>query len=136
MPEPGGYLYVPAGYRARRPAPLAVLLAACGAPREQTMEERHVPGLFTRSTAEMGVISTGGAHRVVTFRVNPEPANGQPAGAFCAEPPPDAPVLDAGQRAALLAAAHAKLGADALAPVLQQLLPSLRCGGCEGGGAG
>lgn len=84
--------------------PLAVLLAACGAPREETMQERHVPGLFTRSLAEMGVISTGGAHRVITFRVNPENSNKQPAGAFCAEPPPDAVEAVAARLAADLAA--------------------------------
>jgi hypothetical protein len=66
------------------------LLAACSAPREDPLSERHVPGLFTRSTAEIGVISTGAAHRVVTFRVKPTSVNEQLAGAFCAEPPPDA----------------------------------------------
>lgn len=79
-------------------------LVACGAPREATMQELHVPGLFTRNTAEMGVISTGGAHRVVTFRVNPETTNRKPAGAFCAEPPPDAVEAVASRLAAEFAA--------------------------------
>lgn len=68
----------------------AALVTACEAPREAVMEEVHVPGLFTRHTAEIGVISTGASHRVVTFRVNEEARNRQPRGAFCAEPPPDA----------------------------------------------
>lgn len=65
-------------------------LAACSTPRETVMEELHVPGLFTRHTAEMGVVATGAAYRIVTFRVKPETSNSQPAGVFCSEPPPDA----------------------------------------------
>ncbi|UFN49829.1 hypothetical protein LPC08_04065 [Roseomonas sp. OT10] len=72
-----------------------VLLSAigCSNAREEPMTELHVPGLFTRSTAEIGVISTGASYRIVTFRVNPldrGDGNSQPAGSFCAEPPPDA----------------------------------------------
>ncbi|GAA0579877.1 hypothetical protein [Caenispirillum bisanense] len=57
---------------------------ACSAPREEVLYERHVPGLFTRHTAEIGVIATSASHRTIMFRVN-----GNPKGSFCAEPPPD-----------------------------------------------
>ena len=76
----------------------------CSAPREDPMTELHVPGLFTRHTAEIGVISTGASYRVITFRVKPEKGTDQPAGAFCAEPPPDAAEAIASRLAATLEA--------------------------------
>lgn len=42
------------------------------------------------------------------------------------DPPLDAPILDATQRQALIAAAHTKYGHDAVLPILQQLLPKMR----------
>ncbi|HEY0834786.1 MAG TPA: hypothetical protein VGE72_12835 [Azospirillum sp.] len=63
-------------------------LGGCTSPREEVMVERHVPGLFTRNTAEIGVIATGASHRTLMFRINESGLN--PKGAFCAEPPPDA----------------------------------------------
>ncbi|KDQ13139.1 hypothetical protein BOTBODRAFT_188668 [Botryobasidium botryosum FD-172 SS1] len=41
------------------------------------------------------------------------------------DPPPDSPVLDASQRLALIVAAQAKYGMDIMAPVLQQIFPTL-----------
>jgi CCR4-NOT transcription complex subunit 1 len=41
--------------------------------------------------------------------------------------PSDAPVLEAPQRKALIAAAHTKYGSEIVAPMLQRILPSLRC---------
>lgn len=79
-------------------------ITGCSAPREDPMTELHVPGLFTRHTAEIGVISTGTSYRVITFRVKPEGGNAQPAGAFCAEPPPDAAEAIASRLAATLEA--------------------------------
>lgn len=43
-----------------------------------------------------------------------------------AEPPPDAPILDATQRQALIIAAQAKYGSEIVSPILQRILPSLR----------
>jgi len=40
--------------------------------------------------------------------------------------PAEAPVLDANQRQALIAAAQSKLGKEAMAPILHRLLPKLR----------
>ena len=42
------------------------------------------------------------------------------------DPPIDAPILDATQRQALIAAAHTKFGHEAVSPYLQQLLPKMR----------
>lgn len=44
-----------------------------------------------------------------------------------ADLPGDAPILDAGQRQALIMAAQAKLGAEAVASILQRIFPSIRC---------
>ena len=44
-----------------------------------------------------------------------------------AECPPDAPVLDATQRQAIMVAAHAKYGTEIVSPILQRILPNLRC---------
>ena len=43
-----------------------------------------------------------------------------------AESPPDAPILDATQRQALIIAAQAKYGAEIVSPILQRILPNLR----------
>ena len=43
------------------------------------------------------------------------------------DPPSEAPVLEAPQRKALIAAAQVKYGSEAVAPILQRILPSLRC---------
>lgn len=42
------------------------------------------------------------------------------------DPPRDAPLLDATQRQALIAAAQTKFGVDVISPILQQLLPIIR----------
>ncbi|PCH38713.1 Not1-domain-containing protein [Wolfiporia cocos MD-104 SS10] len=41
------------------------------------------------------------------------------------EPPEDAPILDATQRQALIAAAHAKYGSEIVVPILQRILPHM-----------
>lgn len=43
------------------------------------------------------------------------------------EPPIDAPVLDPGERQALITAAMAKYGSDTIAPMLRRIFPELRC---------
>jgi CCR4-NOT transcription complex subunit 1 len=52
---------------------------------------------------------------------------GKLLGSLLSDLPGDAPVLDAGQRQALILAAHAKFGPEAVSPILQRILPSIRC---------